>query len=633
MCSSTDYTELVEKSQQGDDESLNRLAESARSRLYTYVFRLTMREELTQDVVQESLLEMFKFLDKLECADRFWPWLRRIAINKIRHHYSREKQRRTVSLSGPGMEGSDGAVPDGLANLVTEELRQIVMETMSLLKARYREVLVMRCYEEMDYGAIADELGCSEFSARVLFFRAKKALAKQLSRRGLGKGALLTALVIFGKLTAPSEAAAAEITVTAAAMQVGTAAALVGSASTKAVVVSLAAAGVFTVGTAVMGPLQEDSSPSVDGVRVENVIVDGQGNVQANLLETARNVQQCWYFFPDGAQGSVMMRQLMPDASAKQSYCLWLQNHVGNYYYDTARGIVHMNNYRVWSKTLGVTRLPTDSAELTAFLDEMEGKRGGVCYGTAVEPGGLVIVAPDERSGRASMQIVRHPSVLYEEYFQYGWPGNIRMVDDRDEMHRRGWTWFAVEGEIAGRKVTGAGRLPFVYGAATANPPWLALQIDGHFAVCDGPEGTYTFDPATGVLTTYAEGSFLRGMARPWMGLHAVDTIRRDAAEARVRFESRYTEGTGVAEVELLFDRGRAVYTIDMRADLVRSIQLSVRDARGIEQQGVLNFRYVEAIDDVKDELMTPKASGYVSARSSDGPLWLLQFAEGTLSR
>ncbi len=60
---------------------------------------------------------------------------------------------------------------------------------------------------------------------------------------------------------------------------------------------------------------------------------------------------------------------------------------------------------------------------------------------------------------------------------------------------------------------------------------------------------------------------------------------------------------------------------------------MSVRDARGIEQQGVLNFRYVEAIDDVKDELMTPKASRYVSARSSDGPLWLLQFAEGTLSR
>ena len=56
---------------------------------------------------------------------------------------------------------------------------------MSSLKPRYREILVMRCYEEMDYSEIANELGCTEFGARVLFFRAKRALAKALSKRGL----------------------------------------------------------------------------------------------------------------------------------------------------------------------------------------------------------------------------------------------------------------------------------------------------------------------------------------------------------------------------------------------------------------------------------------------------------------
>jgi RNA polymerase sigma-70 factor (ECF subfamily) len=632
MCSSTDYRDLVEKSQQGDDDSLNRLAEAARAKLYTYVFRLTMREELAQDVVQESLLEMFKFLDKLECADRFWPWLRRIALNKIRHHYSREKQRRTVSMSEPGMEGADETVQDGLTNLVTQELRQIVAETMSRLKGRYREVLVMRCYEEMDYGEIGQELGCSEFSARVLFFRAKKSLAKQLSRRGLGKGALLTALVIFGKITAPSEAAAAEVSVTAAAMHVGTAAALVGSAGSKAVLVSLAAAGAVTVGTVAMGPSRETVPPNTSGVRIE-AGADGGTLSQASLLRAPRNVQQSWCFFPDGGGKSVMMRQLMPDAASKQSYCLWLQNHVGNYYYDVDRHTVYMNNYRIWSRSLAVTRLPTDSADLTAFLDEMEGRPVRMEGATAADRGALVIVTPEGGQDCSTVQVFRHPSVLYEEYFQYGWPADIRMVDARDEMHKRGWTWFAVSGEVAGSKVIGAGRLPFVYESSMANPAWLALQLDGRLLVCDGPEGTYTFDRSTGVLTPYAEGSFLAGLARPWMGLHAVDTIRRDAAAGRIPFASRYTDGKDKAEVELTFGGGRAVYTIDMRADMVESIALFFRDAGGAEQRGVLNFAYTENIDRIKDELMTPVGSRAVNARGSDGPLWLLKLAEGTLSR
>ncbi|MBE0536565.1 MAG: RNA polymerase sigma factor [Phycisphaerae bacterium] len=632
MCSSTDYRELVEKSQQGDDESLNRLAEAARLRLHTYVFRLTMREELTQDVVQESLLEMFKFLDKLESADRFWPWIRRIALNKVRHHYSREKQRRTMSLSESGMEEVDATVPDGLANLVTTELREIVTETMSHLKGRYREVLVMRCYEEMDYGEIGQELGCSEFSARVLFFRAKKSLAKQLSRRGLGKGALLTALVIFGKITASSEAAAAEVTVTAAAMHVGTAAVLVGTAGSKAVLVSLAAASVVTVGSVVMGPPQETSPPSASGVRIEAGAETGAGS-QPSMFAAARNVQQCWYFFPDGGGRSVMMRQLMPDPASRQSYCLWLQNHVGNYYYDADRRTVHVNNYRMWSKSLAVTRLPSDGAELTAFLDEMEGRKVRMEGVSQVDRGALVIVTPEGREDRSSTQVFRHPSLLYEEYFQYGWPADIRMVDGRDEMHRRGWTWFSVSGDIAGRKVAGAGRLPFVYGSSEANPSWMSLQLDGRLLVCDGPEGTYAYDSATGVLTTYAEGSFLSGLARPWMGLHAVDTIRRDAAEQRICFETRYTQGRDKAEVTLLFANGKAVYTIDMRADVIESIALVFRDRGGAEQRGILNFTYTDTIDDVKDELIAPRASRYVSARGFDGPLWLLKFAEGTLSR
>ena len=59
-------SELVKRAQLGDEDSLNLLAEWARPELSAYVYRITLQPELTQEIVQESMLEMFKVLGKLE---------------------------------------------------------------------------------------------------------------------------------------------------------------------------------------------------------------------------------------------------------------------------------------------------------------------------------------------------------------------------------------------------------------------------------------------------------------------------------------------------------------------------------------------------------------------------------------
>ena len=203
------YVELVERARAGDKLSLNHLAEIARDRLRTYVYRLTQNEDLTQEIVQESLLEMCKVLGKLKDNERFWAWLYGIATNKLHRHYRSEKARKNAAALEEVRRGSMQDEPEGLENLVGQELRQIVSTAMKKLRTRHKAVLVMRCYDEMSYAEIADSMGCTEFSTRMLFVRAKRALQKELAHSGLGRGSLLAALIVFGKMTAPSRAAAA----------------------------------------------------------------------------------------------------------------------------------------------------------------------------------------------------------------------------------------------------------------------------------------------------------------------------------------------------------------------------------------------------------------------------------------
>ncbi|HOV78387.1 MAG TPA: RNA polymerase sigma factor, partial [Sedimentisphaerales bacterium] len=201
--------ELVEQAQRGDRQSLNTLAGIARERLRTYVYRLTQKDDLTQEIVQESLLEMCKILGKLQKTDRFWPWLYGIATNKLHRHYRTEKARKHVAASEEKRRGSLTQRQEGFEDLVGEELKNIVSGAMQKLKTRHRAVLVMRCYDNMAYNEIAESMGCSEFSTRMLFVRAKKALQKELLSHGFGRGSLLAALIVFGKMTAPNKAAAA----------------------------------------------------------------------------------------------------------------------------------------------------------------------------------------------------------------------------------------------------------------------------------------------------------------------------------------------------------------------------------------------------------------------------------------
>jgi hypothetical protein len=92
----------------------------------------------------------------------------------------------------------------------------------------------MRCYDQMSYTQIAELMDSSEIAARALFYRAKKALGRRLSAHGLGQGSLLLALVAFGKMTATTEAAAAQVSVTGASLHVGPLAALTAMLTSKA---------------------------------------------------------------------------------------------------------------------------------------------------------------------------------------------------------------------------------------------------------------------------------------------------------------------------------------------------------------------------------------------------------------
>jgi RNA polymerase sigma-70 factor (ECF subfamily) len=229
------FIELVRQAQLGDQGSMDWLAQTARQRLYAYIYRLTLNHDLAQDLLQETLLKMVENIKDLEHPERLWCWLFRTALGNVQHYYRDQAKTKGVEFSALSRERLSEYVSqdheDGLNRAMRRELSEVIIDAMARLRLSYRNVLMLRCFEQMSYAEIGEMMGCKELRARVLFFRAKRSLSRQLTRRGFAKGLLVTALGLFGFLTAPADSASAG-TVTAASLNVGFVPSLVGIAGT-----------------------------------------------------------------------------------------------------------------------------------------------------------------------------------------------------------------------------------------------------------------------------------------------------------------------------------------------------------------------------------------------------------------
>jgi len=636
------WSELVKLAQQGRSESVDLLAQKAEGRLRAYVYRVTLDFELTEDLSQEVLLQMVKSLDGLNKAESFWPWMYRIAQNKIRQYYKTKEK--TALVSEPAFfqdflaYRGDYQKDEGLRRLVNKDLSKKVMAAMKQIRQQYRAILSLRCFEDLSYSDIAVAMDCSEVRARVLFYRAKHALKKELGHQGLSKSLLLMSLGLFGRLTAPAEGGVA--TVTATTTQVGLTAAALATASSRLGIATLAAIAVILAGVGRMSLRREEPLPEsplssradVNSLHFTTQLMDSNPEARGSL---SKGAYEQWLYFPEGADGPVFMRMQRWDPQQRNKLCAWLEDGQANYYFDSGNKIVHITNCRVCWSNLKVRRLPTDTAEFSEFLSNVDDSVKG--FGSFVrDPNtGFLTSFVDYRfNNTPDFKTEYLYNTVGPEMFQYDWPAEIPIVDDRDPMRKRGWTYFRINGTVGEREITGRGCIPFFYNAAKEHPAWMTLRIDDDLEIVDCSRGAY-LRRGDETIAAYRPGAFFKGLARPWMGMHAANIVRRDAAEQRIWFQSELAENKTDVIVALFHEEQQdstdLIYTIDMENDLIQTITFDVNG----QAQGSLIFSHLQDLPDMGDEftLRAQTPDTLPPIQQSSGIQWLIHLARGKLGK
>ncbi len=151
--------ELIALSQRGDKESFQTLMERHRTTLTKTAYLATRDLEISKDVVQETLVQIWKGLPSYKPQGIFKAWLISILMNQARRRYRRKQLptvEQAVAVNTPDEDGS----PDDAAQ--QREQHEQIRSAIELLSDDHREVLVLRYFQNYRFPKLLSHLIASK---------------------------------------------------------------------------------------------------------------------------------------------------------------------------------------------------------------------------------------------------------------------------------------------------------------------------------------------------------------------------------------------------------------------------------------------------------------------------------------
>jgi RNA polymerase sigma-70 factor (ECF subfamily) len=150
-------------------------------RIFVFLFKLCKERSLAEDLTQETFLQAFKGFYKFKGNCEITTWLTAIAKHTF-YHYLRKNKLGVEAISTECLTESycSNTLGDPENELKKKMVAEAIRNIVNDIPEKYRDVVILRIYGEMPFSQVADALGITESSAKVIFFRAKKMLMEEI---------------------------------------------------------------------------------------------------------------------------------------------------------------------------------------------------------------------------------------------------------------------------------------------------------------------------------------------------------------------------------------------------------------------------------------------------------------------
>jgi len=156
-------------------------------RLLVYIVRISgLSREDAEDVLQDVFIKIYVNLNSFDDKLKFSSWVYRIAHNEVINNYRKKKARpeKAMDLDDEFLNNlASDMRTDGHVDI--QYLKENVEKVLVEMESKYREVLILRFWEDKDYSEISDILKKPMGTVATLLSRAKANFQKELERQNI----------------------------------------------------------------------------------------------------------------------------------------------------------------------------------------------------------------------------------------------------------------------------------------------------------------------------------------------------------------------------------------------------------------------------------------------------------------
>jgi RNA polymerase sigma-70 factor (family 1) len=171
--------DLLLRVSEGNENAFRQLFNTYRSKLYSYILKITESKETAEDTVHDVFLKIWITREKLPEIQNINAYLYRMAHNRAYNGLRRMAKETLVMAElekGTGYESSD---PND--KLVRKEVRQFIHDAINKLTPQQKEVFRMSREEGLKQKEIAQRLNISIFTVKKHLTDALNFLRKEIS--------------------------------------------------------------------------------------------------------------------------------------------------------------------------------------------------------------------------------------------------------------------------------------------------------------------------------------------------------------------------------------------------------------------------------------------------------------------
>jgi RNA polymerase sigma-70 factor (ECF subfamily) len=170
---------IIEESINGNLQSFKKLVLTSSPFAFSVAFRMLGNEAEASDVVQESMITIWKRLNKIKSAESYKSWLYRIVINKCYDRLRKQKRNPEIKTDEKGWAIiSDKISENPYSELENKEMAEIINVLTDKLSPKQKAVFILSGLEEMSNEEISQITSMSKANVKANLHYARKKIAE-----------------------------------------------------------------------------------------------------------------------------------------------------------------------------------------------------------------------------------------------------------------------------------------------------------------------------------------------------------------------------------------------------------------------------------------------------------------------